>query len=116
MSSSNIESLAINGMDELCLSAADTESRGTDSGIVEAACTELTNQASSIVTFVGELEATKTQLLANWEGVSADGFEAKFPELISAFEQIPTCINSIADWADELSKKYIEIDNASFSN
>ena len=116
MSNTNMESLATNGLDDLTLSAADVESRGTDTGIVDTACAELTNATTSIAAFIEELETTKNQLLENWEGSSADGFATKFPELISAFSQIPTCVNSIAEWASELSKKYIEIDNASFAN
>lgn len=109
----DIQQLATSGLGDFTLPKADTESRGTDSGKVDEACSTLTNESGRIGDFITDLETTKTQLLANWEGVSADKFETQFPKLISVFEQIPTCVNSIATWATEVSTQYIRIDQAS---
>lgn len=107
-----VQKLASSGLDDFSLPKADTESRGTNPTIVEAACNDLTSESGKISNFVTDLETTKNQLLSSWEGASAETFRSKFPELISCFEQIPTCINSISDWATEVSKGYQQIDQA----
>lgn len=114
MENAVIEKLATSGLDDLTLSAADVESRGTNPSIVENACSELEAESAQIDGFVAELENTKSQLLASWEGVSADRFASNFPKLIQAFQQIPKCVNSIATWAEEVKDAYIKIDQASF--
>lgn len=107
-----VQKLAASGLEDFALPKADTESRGTNPAVVESACSDLNSESGKIGSLVTELETTKSQLLSNWEGASADAFKTKFPELISFFEQIPTCINSISDWATEVSKKYEQIDQA----
>lgn len=109
-----IEKLATSGLDSFELSTADVESRGTNPQIVESASSALRSESTSIGNFVSELETTKSQLLANWKGESATKFETNFPKLIQAFEQIPKCVTSIADWAEEVKDAYVKIDQASF--
>lgn len=114
MENATIQKLASSGLGDFTLPKADTESRGTDPGKVDEACGTLTTESSDIHGFIDELETTKTKLLASWEGESADKFETQFPKLISVFEQIPTCVNSIATWASEVSAGYVKIDQGSF--
>lgn len=114
MANGVIEKLASSGLDEFSLPAADTDSRGTNPTVVENACSTLDAESASIDAFVAELESTKSQLLANWEGESATKFETNFPKLIQAFQQIPKCVGSIADWAEEVKEAYVKIDQASF--
>lgn len=114
MENATIQKLASSGLGDFTLPKADTESRGTDPGKVEAACSDLTRESDQIHSFIDELETTKTQLLASWEGESADKFGTQFPKLINVFEQIPTCVNSIARWAGEVSLGYVKIDQGSF--
>lgn len=109
-----IEKLAVSGLDEFTLPAADVESRGTNPTIVENACSELEAESANITGFISELDSTKTQLLLNWEGESADNFAGQFPKLIEAFGNIPTCVNSIAAWAEEVKDAYVKIDQSSF--
>ena len=114
MGNAKVEQLAISGLSDFTLPKADTESRGTDPAKVDEACTTLSDESRQIKDFVTDLETTKTQLLASWEGESADKFETQFPKLISVFEQIPTCVDSIAAWAREVSEGYVKIDQGSF--
>lgn len=114
MENAVIEKLATSGLDDFTLPAADVESRGTNSTIVESACSDLEAESAKIESFVNELDITKTQLLLNWDGDSAAKFETKFPNLIQAFQDIPKCINSIATWAEEVKDAYIKIDQSSF--
>lgn len=114
MDNGEIQKLAAQGLDDLALSNADVESRGTNPGIVESASETLTTESNEINSFIAELEDTKSQLLANWEGESAEKFASKFPQLIEAFGQIPKCVSSIAEWAKEVSDGYVKIDQASF--
>ncbi len=114
MDNGTVQKLASQGLDDLTLSGADVESRGTNPAIVESASNTLTEEGNAIGNFVNELEDAKTHLLANWEGESAEKFASKFPQLIEAFGQIPTCVSSIAEWAMEVSAAYVKIDQASF--
>lgn len=114
MENAVIEKLATSGLDDFTLPAADVESRGTNPTIVESASSDLEAESAQISSFVADLENTKTQLLASWEGESATKFEANFPKLIQAFQDIPKCVNSIAAWAEEVKDAYVKIDQASF--
>lgn len=114
MENAVIEKLATSGLDDFTLPAADVESRGTNPTIVENACSNLEAESAKIDSFVNELESTKTQLLLNWVGESADKFETNFPKLIQAFQDIPKCVNSIAAWAEEVKDAYVKIDQSSF--
>lgn len=109
-----IEKLASSGLDSFELPVADVESRGTNPETVESACSTLEAESKSIEGFKTELETTKTQLLMNWSGNSAENFAAQFPQLIEAFDKIPVCITSIANWAQEVKEAYVKIDQASF--
>ena len=114
MENAVIEKLAVEGLGDLTLSKADVESRGTNPAIVESACSCLEAESAQIDSLVSDMESTKTQLLASWEGESAAKFEANFPKLIQAFQQIPKCINLIATWAEEVKDAYVKIDQGSF--
>lgn len=109
-----IEKLAVSGLDDFALPAADVESRGTNPTIVENACSELEKESANITSFISELDDAKKQLLLNWEGISADNFAGQFSQLIEAFKDIPKCVNSIAAWAEEVKDAYVKIDQSSF--
>jgi len=106
-------SLMTNGLGDLDLSGATTDTVGGTAATVYAACDNLESCASNLNGFIESLTAQKDQILQNWEGTAADTLREKFPGLIGAFEDIPKSIQSVADWARSTMENYELIDEKS---
>ena len=106
----DVSELASSGLDPLSIGKADTESLGTNSDKVFAACDILDAQAGKMEGFIEKLTTIQSELTANWEGNTAEEFKAKFPGLVSAFEEVPSSIKSISEYAKEVCEGYLRLD------
>ena len=105
-------SLATNGLGTFDLPVVDVDQVGGASQVVEEACGILKQKAGRLEELKDELDAAKVSLLdGDWTGQAADEFAAAFPKMISAFEEIAPCINSIATWAESTMEAYGSVDN-----
>jgi WXG100 family type VII secretion target len=107
----DIETLASNGLGTWTVPVADTESLGTDTSKVEAACQVLDAQKTAIDNLIEDLRTKKEELLANWEGASADKFQTTFTSLIDAFMEVPESVKSISNFANEVCESYMRLDS-----
>ena len=110
MDNGMIQQLAASGLGELNIPSADIESLGTNSQIVSEACEILDAQSGDIESLIQELEINKAQLLANWEGQTAENFAQSFPKLIEAFREVPPAVKSVSTFAMEVCEGYLKLD------
>ena len=103
-------SLMTNGLGDLDLSGATTDTVGGSSTTVYTACDNLESCASNLNGFIESLTAQNDQILQNLEGTAADTLRENFPGLIGAFEDIPKSIKSVAEWARTTMENYVSVD------
>jgi len=101
---------------EFNLNVAGGTETGIDPTVVSQACDGLTEQVQVLKNFSMELTDRQQQIMQGWEGEAAEKLQTMFPTLIDAFDEIPTCVNSIAEWATSYASALIAIDQMGSEN
>lgn len=106
-------SLATKGLGTFDLPTVEEDKLGSENQIVTEACDILKQRAGRLEELKEDLETAKASLLdGEWTGQAADDFATAFPKMISAFEEIAPCINSLANWAESTMEAYDAVDSA----
>ena len=104
-------SYVTNGLETRSFSGlANTDTVGGNPEIVKSATGQLREYADNMKSFSDNLLQREEEILKNWSGDSKDILQAQFPGLLETFEKIKPCLESIADWADEVINAYSKED------
>lgn len=90
-----------------------SENVGMQSNVMEESCSGLHADSKTLEGFIVDLGTLEQGLSNYWEGEDIDSFHTEFAKFKENLEELPSVIDSIANWGESVMESYNEVTNKS---